>query len=88
MVMAEQIFITAAAAYQASLENYEAQLRKNRQELNELIIKATERGEFKVVYDRQMFSGIKSWLEDYGYVVSQKVIGEKPVWVVSWEGKS
>ena len=77
----------AAAAYQASLENFEELLRRNRRELNDLIKKATERGEFKVVYDRQMFSGIQTWLEDYGYDVSQKMIGDRKVWVVSWERK-
>ena len=85
--MAEVIFIAAADAYTASLENFEAQLRKNRQELNELIIRATKNGEFKVIYDRQMFSGIREWLEDYGYEVEQKTLNdsEKKVWVVSWE---
>ena len=85
--MAETIFMTAQAAYDASLENFEAQLRKNRQELNSLIERATKMGEFKVIYDRQMFSGIKEWLEDYGYEVEQKILNdsEKKVWVVSWE---
>ena len=83
--MAEPIFWTAHAAYQASLENFEANLRKNREELRDLIKKATELGEFKVIYDRQMFSGIQTWLQEYGYTVSQKNVGDKKVWVVSWE---
>lgn len=75
--------MSAQAAYAASLENYEAQLRKNREELNSLIKRATEKGEFKVIYDRKMFSGIREWLEDYGYEVTENV--EKKIWIVSWE---
>lgn len=85
--MAEVIFIPAQTAYATSLENYEAQLRRNREELRDLIDAATKKGEFKVIYDRQMFEGIQDWLESYGYEVSQKILSdsEKKVWVVSWE---
>ncbi len=85
--MSEVVFITAHQAYLQSLENFEAQLRKNRLELRDLIQKATENGEFSVIYDRQMFSGIKEWLEDFGYDVSQQTVGDKKVWGVSWENK-
>ena len=85
--MAEVIFIPAQTAYATSHEKYEAQLRRNREELRDLIDAATKKGEFKVIYDRQMFDGIQDWLESYGYEVSQKILSdsEKKVWVVSWE---
>jgi hypothetical protein len=32
-----------------------------------------------------MFAGIRDWLIDYGYEVSQQTTGGRKVWVVSWE---
>ena len=86
--MSEAIFMTAQQAYQASLEHFEEQLRKNREELRDLIQRATEKGEFSVIYDRQMFSGIQQWLTDYGYDTERRNVGGRSVWVVSWENKT
>ena len=85
--MAEVIFMPAATAYNVSLQNYEAQLRKNRQELNSLIEAATQAGQFKVIYDRQLFDGITQWLQDYGYEVTQKTLSDskKKILIVSWQ---
>lgn len=85
--MSEVVFIPARDAYQISLEHFEEQLRKNRLELKTLIDRATQCGEFKVIYDRQLHENTITWLRDYGYEVSQKYLNdnEKSIWVISWE---
>lgn len=82
---------TAAEAYNASLNNYEAQLEKNRLELDSLIKRAIENGEFSVIYDRQTTNNAytnttKTILNQLGYKVTEKIISdEKKIWIVSWE---
>lgn len=82
---------TAAEAYNASLNNYEAQLEKNRLELDSLIKRAIENGEFSVIYDRQTINNAytnttKTILNQLGYKVTEKVVSdEKKIWIISWE---
>ena len=82
---------TAAEAYDASLNNYEAQLEKNRLELDSLIKRAIENGEFSVIYDRQTINNAytnttKTILNQLGYKVTEKIINdEKKIWIISWE---
>lgn len=84
----EVIFITARQAYQQSLENYDARLVKNRQQLRDLIDRATKVGEFQVIYDRPLADIIITWLtENFGYKVEKKILNdnEKEIWIISWE---
>lgn len=82
-----QFSFTAQEAYDASLNNYEAQLEKNRLELDALIKKAVERGEFSIIYDKQTpANATKTILNQLGYKVTEKNISnEKKIWVISWE---
>lgn len=74
-------FIPANTAYERSMASYEEQILKNKDELISLIDAATERGEFKVIYDRELNDVIMGWLNDYGYEVTD----EGSFCVVSWE---
>lgn len=86
---------TAQEAYDASLDNYEAQLEKNRLELDSLIKTAIKNGEFSIIYDRQTTNNAyvnttKTILNQLGYKVTEKEVerspsGTKVIWVVSWE---
>ena len=82
---------TAAQAYNASLDNYEAKLEKNRLELDSLIKRAIEKGEFSVIYDKQTTSNAytnttKTLLNQLGYKVTQKETKDgKKIWIISWE---
>ena len=82
---------TAAQAYNASLDNYEAKLEKNRLELDSLIKRAVEKGEFSVIYDKQTTNNAytnttKTVLNQLGYKVTQKETkDEKKIWIISWE---
>lgn len=82
---------TAAEAYEASLNNYETQLEKNRLELDSLIKRAIERGQFSVIYDRQTTNNAytnttKAILNQLGYKVTEKTTnGKQKVWIISWE---
>ena len=81
---------TAQEAHDASVDNYEAQLEKNRVQLDSLIKTAIERGEFSVVYDRQTTSNAytnttRQILNQLGYKVVEKEVDDKKIWVVSWE---
>lgn len=81
---------TAQEAHDASVDNYEAQLEKNRVQLDSLIKTAVKRGEFSVVYDRQTTSNAytnttKQILNQLGYKVVEKEVDDKKIWVVSWE---
>lgn len=86
-----QFSYTAQEAYNTSLENYEAQLEKNRVELDSLIKRATENGEFSIIYDRQTTNNAytnttKAILNQLGYKVTEKIISdEKKIWIISWE---
>lgn len=85
-----QFSYTAQEAHDAAVDVYEAQLEKNRLELDALIKHAVENGEFSVVYDRELTKNnfvntTKSILNQLGYkVVEQEKDGRK-YWVVSWE---
>lgn len=78
-------------AHDASVIKYEEQLEKNRLELDSLIKRAVENGEFSVVYDRQTTNNAyvnttKAILNQLGYKVTEKIIHDgKTIWVVSWE---
>ena len=82
---------TAQEAYDESLDNYERQLEKNRLELDSLIKKATENGEFSIIYDRQTTNNAysnttKDILNQLGYRVVEKTnLNGKVFWVISWE---
>lgn len=86
-----QFSYTAQEAYDASLNNYEAQLEKNRLELDSLIKRAIENGEFSVIYDRQTTNNAyvnttKTILNQLGYKVTEKIISdERKIWIISWE---
>ena len=82
-----QFTYTAQEAYDASLNNYEEQLEKNRIELDSLIKAAIQRGEFSVIYDKQTaIDATKEMLTQLGYKVTEKIISEeKKIWVISWE---
>ena len=81
---------TAQEAHDASLDNYEGQLEKNRIELDNLIKTAIKNGEFSVIYDRQTINNAygnttKLILNQLGYKVVEKEVNGKKIWVVSWE---
>ena len=87
--MSEVIFIPASQAYTKSMEAYEARLRKNREELRDLIEAATKKGQFQVIYDRPLNENVVSWLvNEYGYEVTKKELNnniEKEIWIINWE---
>lgn len=86
---------TAQEAYDESLNKFEAQLEKNRLELDSLIKTAIAKGEFSCIYDRQttnnaFINTTKAILNQLGYKVTEKEVpkspsGTKVVWVISWE---
>ena len=82
---------TAQEAHDASVIKYEEQLEKNRLELDSLIKRAVENGEFSVIYDRQTTNNAyvnttKAILNQLGYKVTEREpqLGHK-IWIVSWE---
>lgn len=85
-----QFSYTAQEAYDAAVNVYEAQLEKNRLELDSLIKHAVENGEFSVVYDRELTKNnfentTKSILNQLGYKVTEREGNDRKVWIVSWE---
>ena len=81
---------TAQEAYDASLNNYEMKLEKNRKELDDLIQTAIYNGEFSIIYDKQTISNAygnttKQLLNQLGYKVVENEVKGKKVWVISWE---
>lgn len=78
---------TAQEAYDASVDNYGAELEKNKIELDSLIKKAVEKGQFSVIYAKETFAdSTKAILNQLGYKVTTRTSdsGEK-FWIISWE---
>lgn len=82
---------TAQEAYDASLLNFEEEVEKNKQELDDMIKAAVERGEFSIVYDKlatlNTYTNMtKTLLNQLGYKVTEKVVSEeRKIWIISWE---
>lgn len=81
---------TAQEAYNASFLNFEQQIENNRIEIDNLIKKATEKGEFSIIYDKlatiNTYTNMtKELLNQLGYKVTEKTINDKKVWIISWE---
>lgn len=84
---------TAQEAYSKALENAEEQLGNNLKALDDLINKAIDKGQFSVIYDKELiyktyhFDTLRL-LTQKGYKVTEKTTKEKTYWIISWDIKN
>ena len=85
---------TAQQAYTKSLEKAEEQLNKNLKDLDNLIIKAIEKGQFSIIYDKELIYKTYHFdtlnlLEQMGYKVTEKKTKDSTLyWIISWDIKN
>ena len=82
----------ATEAYEASLENFQIWLEKDKEYINTKIEEATLKGEFSIIYDSKKLTNckyakeIKRVLNKLGYVITEKIISEeRKIFIISWE---
>lgn len=84
---------TAQEAYSKALENAEEQLGNNLKALDDLINKAIDKGQFSVIYDKELiyktyhFDTLRL-LTQKGYKVTEKETKGKTYWIISWDIKN
>lgn len=81
---------TAQEAYTKALEKAEEQLDINLKELDNLINKAIEKGQFSIIYDKELIYKTYHFdtlnlLTQMGYKVTEKETKEKAYWIISWD---
>ena len=81
---------TAQEAYTKALEKAEEQLDINLKELDNLINKAIEKGQFSIIYDKELIYKTYHFdtlnlLTQMGYKVTEKETKEKTYWIISWD---
>lgn len=82
----------ATEAYEASLENFQFWLEKDKEYINTKIKEAVLSGEFSIIYDNKKLTNyeyaeeIKRALNELGYTIIEKIISlERKILIISWE---
>ena len=82
----------ATQAYEASLENFQIWLDKDKEYINAKIEDAILKGEFSIIYDNKKLTNyeyakeIKRALNKLGYTIIEKIISEeRKILIISWE---
>lgn len=91
--MSFNLTYTAQQAYNIALENAEQKLNKNLEELDNLINKAIKKGQFSIIYNKELIYNTYQFdtldlLTQMGYKVTEKETKDVTYWVISWDIKN
>ena len=90
-IMSFTLTYGASDAYAKALEKSETKLNTNLKELDKLIVDAVERGEFSIIYDKELIYktyhfDVLDLLTQFGYRVTEKTTKDNNTyWFISWD---